>query len=444
MKRSHRTILASPSAQRRQGFTTPAAAVGLIVLMFGLALIVDRIWLETAKLELMIAAESAGLAACKELATDGLLIANNSTDLRINNALQMAESIASQNYVGGMPVTLNINSDGDVAFGNLVQQTQGIQFVESNDNPTTVVVTAQRTRSNNNPVAMFLSGIVGIPYADVAVRVEATVNNDVTGLRPISGTPIPALPIAIWEVDPTGSRTDTWDASVGSATGTDQYSFDTETHTVISGSDGIPELVLHSLGNGNSTTTSNVQLLDLGTGLSDSGITQQFQVGVCVTDLQNLGGQILIGQGATASFNSSYQFSAAQVDALQQMLGQTRICLLYSTATSTTTTTQSASTGSTAVCTAVVAIRIMAVSSQSDGSCDVTVQPTVMTSRTVMLSTESVPPPTSTDSLTNEFSTNVADQLVNDAATSIANNSSSTTTTTAIPNPYVYKLRITH
>src|SRR5262249_1649661 len=159
-------------------------AVALLVAMMGLALIIDRIWLETAKFELMTAAESAALAAAVELASDDSLLPNYTSDLRMNNARQVASWIATGNYVAAQPVDVNLAPEGDIRFGNLVQQTEGIQFIESSTNPTTVVVTTLRTRATNNPVATFLSGIIGLPFGDVAVRVEATVDNAVMGLRP--------------------------------------------------------------------------------------------------------------------------------------------------------------------------------------------------------------------------------------------------------------------
>ena len=436
--RSQRTYRALSKLRHRPGFTTPAVAVALLAILLGLALIVDRIWLETAKLELIIAAESASLAACAELVNDGVLVANNSTSLRLNNALEVAGSIAAQNVVGGVPVTLNTAPEGDVLFGNLVQQSEGIQFVESDANPTTVVVTARRTRSNNNPVAMFLSGVIGIPHGDVAARVEATVGNDVIGLRPMSGTPIPALPIAILDVDPAGIRIDTWNYAIETGQGVDQYSFDSATHTVVASSDGIPELVLQSQASGNSSNSPNVQLLDLGTGLSDSGTSRQFQTGVSVIDLQLLGGEIIVGQGVTASFNSSPEFTAAQLTGFQDLIGQTRICFLYSNSA-----VQSQTTSNVATCTEIVAVRVMSVSSQSDGSCAITIQPAVMTSRNLVLASEPPLSPIVTDPLTNQPAMNASDLLMNNVATQMVN-TSSTTVTNAIPNPYVYKLRLSY
>ena len=171
MQRIRRPVRIPLQTPRRRGLTTPAVAIALLVIMMGLALIVDRIWLETAKLELRTAAEAAALAAAAELASDGMLQANMTVDLLMSNARQSAAWIAEQNYVGGIPVNLNIEPEGDIRFGFLYQDTMGIRFQESTVNPTTVVVTALRTRANNNPIALFIAGATGLPFGDVAARV---------------------------------------------------------------------------------------------------------------------------------------------------------------------------------------------------------------------------------------------------------------------------------
>lgn len=418
-------------------------AIALLIVMMGLALIIDRIWLETAKLELMTAAEAAALGAAAELASDDLLVPNSSVDLRVSNALQTADWIASQNFVCGSPVTLNTEPEGDVLFGNLVQEPMGIQFLESSTNPNTVVVTTLRTRSNNNPIALFVTGATGLPYGDVAARVEASVNNDVVGLRSISGSPIPALPIAIWQVDPSGQRADTWNNLIESNQGSDNYSFDPDTHTVTAGPDGISEMVIHSAPTAGNQSNPNFQLVDIGTGLNNTELTRQIQSGLSVDDLQVWGGAIWLGQGVTLSLTCSPQFDSTQVTAFENLIGQRRVCFLYSTIAmqqSNGTSSQQSSAG-TATCTEIVAIRILAVSQNADGSCSVTIQPTVMTTRTAILSSESTNP--ATDDATDLYTTDSFDAPTNSNGTSIGN-FPSTTTTNAAPNRYVYKLRLTH
>ncbi|WP_010586238.1 pilus assembly protein TadG-related protein [Schlesneria paludicola] len=424
------------SSHRRAGFTTPAVAVALLVIMMGLALILDRIWLETAKLELTSAAEAAALAAAGDLASDDSLLANTAVDLRLNNARQSAEWIASQNYVCGTPVTLNTDPEGDIRFGNLVAEATGIRFEESTANPNTVVVTALRTRSNNNPVALFVSGASGLPFGDVAARVEATVNNDVIGLRPLKGSPVPALPIAILQLDPTGERSDTWKDQIDLQRGVDEYSFDSESHTISEFGDGIKEITLRGLYLGGDPTDANVLMVDLGTGLNDVDVARQFKKGLMADDLDSINGEILLGQGATLDLTASPQLDGTHTSCFESLVGKCRICFLY-----TVTTPLRQQPMVTATCTELVAIRVMAVREHNDGSCDVTVQPTVMTSRNAILASENNDP--SSNSSSDDLTAGITNALNNSAANALTNHCS-TSASGAIPNPYIYKLRLTH
>ncbi len=429
MLRKSRQVRTAHPMQRRSGMTTPAVAVALLVIMMGLALIIDRTYLETAKLELRTAAEAAALAAAGELACDDLLQPNISVELRLNNARQTAGWIASQNYVCGSPVTLDVEPEKDIRIGQLVQDPKGLKFEESTVNPTTVVVTALRTRANNNPVALFISGASGLAFADVAARAEATIDNDVIGLRPFEGSAIPALPIAIWKVDRAGKRSDTWEGTIESNQGADGYAFDEESHTVITASDGIPELVLHSLRMGGDTTDPNVQLLDLETGFVDLEVNRQFEKGISTEDLKTLDGEIRVGQGAKMELTSTPDLTESQSVDFQKMIGERRICFLYSSAAP-----QHTSPLATTTCTDIVVIRIMAVKPHSDGSSDVTIQPAIMTTRTAILASEIL-------SANNDSAANYSSDSSGGAAT---DGNSPNSMPNAVPSRYLYKLRLTH
>jgi hypothetical protein len=358
---------------------------------------------------------------------------------RLNNARQSAGEIAAENYVCGASIQLNAEPEGDIRIGYLNQDSTGIHFEESTTNTTTVVVSALRTRATNNPIALFIAGATNLPFGDVATRAQATISNDVVGLCPIEGSPIPALPIAIWESDPSGDRDDTWDNLIEARKGTDEYSFDESTHSVVSGSDGIPEMVLRSMRVGQDPAEANMLLLDIGTGVDDTEVTRQFTSGLTVKDLENLDGMLWLGQGATLDLTATPDFDGAQLTALENMIGECRICFLYSKSVP-----QRQPPDVTATCTQIVAIRILAVSGTVNGSCDVTIQPTVMTTRTAVLSTES--PPTTTEQSADTLEGALADRMVDSQANSAANSSgnSALATATGVPNTYVYKLRLTH
>ena len=80
------------------------------------------------------------------------------------------------------------------------------------------------------------------------------------------------------------------------------------------------------------------------------------------------------------------QFGETTLDLVaiqQQLIGERRVCFLYSNAAP-----QRQSPLANSTCTDLVTVRVMAVTSNSDGSCDVTIQPSVLTTRTVVLASE--------------------------------------------------------
>lgn len=436
MKTLHSTLMpARRTRDMRRGFTTPAVAVALLVTMAGLALILDRLWLDAADLELTTAAEAAALAAASELASDDLLRPAADPELRFERARACAAWIASQNLVAGEPVVINTDPQGDIRLGRLVADDQSgqVQFTETSNHPTTAVVTALRTRRSSNPVSLFIAGVTGQPHGDLACRVEASVDNRISGVRPQEGTPVPAFPLAIWLKDPAGQRVDTWETQIEARRGPDQFGYDPVDRRVYSGSDGIPEIVLHSQARQQPSANANVLVVDLGTGLNDRALGEQFLSGWTVQDLSSLGGELRVTASTPATLRASAELRHADREALEVLIGEPRICLLYSTATPIGNAAELQST-----CVRLVAIRVLSVRDQGDGSCELVVQPCIVKTRTALLD---VPFPYSTDAM-------VAAQPYSTAADSPTERSTNTgttnTATTDAGNPYIYKLHLTH
>src|SRR5262245_38619743 len=103
----------------RRGITTPAVAAALLVAVLGLALLLDRLWLEAGRNELNTAAEAAALAAARAFACDGRLKTDVDEALLANHALDAAASIAGRNTVAASPVVLDFAAN-DVRCGKVV------------------------------------------------------------------------------------------------------------------------------------------------------------------------------------------------------------------------------------------------------------------------------------------------------------------------------------
>lgn len=391
-------------------------------------MILDRLWLDAADLELTTAAEAAALAAASNLASDDLLKLNPDSELRLELARTAAAYIAGQNLVAGSPVVLDTTPLGDVRLGQLVlDDALGmVRFAEATDNPTTAVVTATRTRQTSNPVGLFVAGLTNIPFGDVTTRVEATVDNRISGVRALEGAPVPALPLAIWWKDPAGLRSDTWDVQIEARRGADNYGFDPVGRQVYSGADGIPEIVLRSQARGQQLTQTNVTVVDVGTRLNDQELARQFLTGWTIDDMGDFDGEFRLPQGGLVTLQASAELRSADRDALQSLIGEPRICLLYSGLTPNGTLPVGQ-----AACIRMVSIRVLAVNDLDSGACEVVAQPCIVKTRTAIV-----------DDMIPYYTNSAAGTPAPLAEDNSASNLMSRTA--VLPNPYIYKLRLTH
>jgi Flp pilus assembly protein TadG len=376
---SHEALAANSLGRR--GLTTPLVAAALLLAMCGLALIVDRIWLDTARWELIAAAEAAALSAARELASDELLKSAPDRETMHDRARQSALDTAQENRVAGTALSLDTNPGGDLLLSRMdANPESGVtELVEDNDEPTHVVVTAHRTRARNNPVALFIGEVTGTPFGDVATRVAAGVDNAVVGMRPLDGASIPVLPLAIWWFDPSGQRQDTWKTAIENRRGSDRFGYDSDTGTVTHQADGIPELTLSTQLRGGPLGTGNTLLLDIGSQFDADRLDQQIEHGLTAEDLQSWKGEFRRATlTAPLEIPAVAELLRQEALALRSILGQPRVCCLFQGAIPNTRGDRL-----TALCFEFVGIRVLEVDCGHNGSCQMVVQPTVVTSRSV-------------------------------------------------------------
>lgn len=378
---SPRRLGVSRQTPRRTGTILPGLVVALVVTLSCVALVLDRLWLDAAATELRTVSEAAAMAAAGELVHDDLLKDAYDPADRIEAARWKAKEVAWQNVVAGEPVELDISPGGDVRFGRFVRdEDSGLtRFLQTDTDPRTVKVRGTRRRSRNNPIALFFRGITGHGQGDACSHSAVTLNNQILGVRPFEGVPVPALPLAILKSDPSGLRTDTWESHVENRCGCDDYRYSAETNTVEEGPDGIPEIELHSKKDDESALEANVQLVDLNTDLRTKELLDQFQTGWTAEALEDFGGELVFHAG-THWMTSSATIDGDHAFALEELIGQPRICLLYSELV------PSGRDGyGNLRATDLVAGRIMAVRHNSDGQHVLVFQPTVITTRTAVL-----------------------------------------------------------
>lgn len=368
---------------RRHGLTTPLVMGALLVAMCGLALILDRMWLEATRLELHTAAEAAALAGARELASDQRLLPEVDGQLLSDDATQSAVFASLANRAAGQPVVI---TEADISFAVSPIETADDESPTSAEEslPNVIRVQAHRTRFRGNPVALFISQLTRQPYGDAVGQAAAKIDSHVVGVRPISGSAVPALPLAIWKVDPTGQRTDTWQAAIEQRKGRDDYGYDAASGTVTSGGDGIPELTLNSARRDGPVHVANLQLLDIGTKFDEEKLQRQISVGWIADDLNAWSGEFRLSTAQKSSdmvtLSGLPYLESADRDAFDQIVGAARVALLYDTASAV----ENAKVQQ-VQCTRLVAIRVLQVIDQPDGSCQIIIQPAVLATRTALV-----------------------------------------------------------
>ena len=366
----------------RRGSLVPAVAIAIIVVGTCLALVLDSLWLETASLELQHGCDAAALAAANEMVCDELLTPSANFEAIAARVRQQAANIAGHNTATGKPIIINPTPGTDVAIGRVVVTDKGGEpvFLETDSAPSSVVVLAHCDRRHGNPISLFFPHLTGHDTANIVARSEATVNNRVVGIRPLDDAPAPAMPLGILEIHSDPRRTDTWAVQIDGRQGQDNYKYNYEENKVELGSDGIPEIVLHSTLPGNEEEEEkrgNVQLVDVGTHLRTQELVRQIKQGWRWQDLQKYGSEFRLDKGPI-SLPSLEHIEGASVDALGDMLGKTRIVVLYRS------TGRGLESGRThAVVQRLVAVRVLHVR-KNNSSLEMTVQPTVMATRTAL------------------------------------------------------------
>lgn len=404
-------------AESRRGTLAPAIAFALLAVMGLVALVLDSLWLDTAQAELQVAAEAAALAAGVQLASDDLLRGDDpdaTVEQRLALAREAARRVAQENRIAGRPVQLDVSPDGDIRFGKLVrrEETGEAVFIETRHDVRSVAIRAEHSRSRNNPVAIWLLKVTSQPGGDVAAIAEATLDNHLVGLEALNGIPVPALPLAVLNHDPEGKR-ENWRTQIEQRRGPDRFSVDERTGEVApsSSGDGIPELTVRSAPHRGDATRVNLFLFLIRPGLTESDLKQQFRLGFTRTDLPR---PLRFDQGMLR-FETTPTITGCIPAELRELIGQCRIVFLYDEHR------DDDGIGMVRIV-APVAARILNVELHDDGSCELVLQPGVMTTRTALTTSPSAQPGNPST----------------EPGTSPDQNNDS------VPNPYIYRLLLTN
>jgi len=376
----------------RRGSIVPLVAFALVAVLGALALVVDRLWIDAARVELRRAAESAALAGARALADDDRLKTTVTPEELAEAAAWSAVMMARTNRVAGRPLELSFEEDVAVGQYATSETTGETRFLTETADPRTVVVRPMLLRSRNNPVALLVTALHGPTVAELSFRVEASVDNRVYGVRPLLDTRVPVLPIAILRRETTNERRPNWQTDIVQRGGGDRAGYDLGTRLPTTEADGIHEIELRPQpGDMNGPDTSrgdkaNVAIVNFGSNLSSEQVVDQIQNGLSTVHLDEVGGW-LIPDITPVTTRARFRLSATELDALTKLQSQARLVLLYTELSSGQT-----SDGPRVRCDGLVAGRFLKTTTDPSGQPSRLIfQPSVVATRTALVADEAHP-----------------------------------------------------
>lgn len=366
------------SFERRGNIVVLAAASMIMVFAFA-AFAIDVGYMTMTRSQLQNAADAAALAGGMKL-TDGLGPKPTAPTTVATNSRQAAVDLAALNAAGDVSAVY-LNGATDVELGRRVWNSGTQSWTESwGTSPYDLIrVTARRDQANSTngdrTLPLFFAPVIGNSTATLSVTATATISPG-GGFRipTASGLTAPVLPIALDEP--------TWNALLGGA-GTDDYSYDTATGVVSSGSDGIKEVNIYPNGSAD-LPSGNRGTVDFGSSdNSTENLSRQIRHGLNESDLSYFPNGTLTTDNGPLDLNGDTGLSAGFKDDLASIIGQPRAIPLF---------TQVSGPGNNAMYTVVrfVGVRLTYVQlTGSPSNKKVIVQPATVTSDTVLPGTGS-------------------------------------------------------
>lgn len=297
-----------------------------VVMMFGLfsflAFGIDIGYVAQTKAEMQRTADAAALAGCWEFHSQ--LLDGNEGECVYPDVRQVAASYAAANTVNERaPVLQSSAGTQDIEVGYL--DALGGSITSDDTRPFFAVrTTVTKNEYKNGQVPYFFGRIFGSSGQDVQVEATAVMSRFIQGFQLPAGSSstIELLPFALDE--------NTWEDLKSSNTA-DDYSFDPNTGTISSGSDGLWEANLYPQGTGSPGNRGTVDIG--GANNSTTDIKRQIVDGISEQDLIDLGKPLILSSGGTMTLNGDTGISAGVKSQLSSIIGETRVIPIFSSVT---------------------------------------------------------------------------------------------------------------
>jgi hypothetical protein len=251
----------------------------------------------------------------------------NATALR-PGVISSANQFANQNNVCTAAPAL---SSSDIQVGYTSQLRGGSVSNDSSLPFYAVRVKVKKTAGQNGQVPFFFGRIFGNSGHDMTSESTAVMARKIQGFQTPSGSDtLDILPFALDE--------QTWNnmialasGSGGASGGSDQYSFNSSTGGVSSGSDGVLEVNLYPQGTGSPGNRGTVDIG--GSNNSTNDIKRQILSGISASDLVALGKPLMLDSYGKLQLNGDTGISAGVKDQLAQIIGKKRIIPIFKSVT---------------------------------------------------------------------------------------------------------------
>lgn len=322
----------------RQGAVLVLMAVMTAFMLTLVAFAVDIGYLQCAKTDLQRSADAAAIAACWELRKSPSSTTPDMTSTQVSAARSTAVTYAGLNKVLNATTALDSNASnstsGDVVVGYMSNPSSAACTMDtsqlSKDNA--VQVTVRRSSAENGTVPFFFAKALGFSSKTMSATATAAILSSSTlhsFKMPSDGSELDILPFALdkksWDDLLAGTQVPGSDGGLGY----DNYSYDSSTKTVSSGSDGVRELDLYPH-NYNGTAAGNRGTVDIGSSNnSNSDIKRQILNGVNQSDLSYLGGSISFDSNGYLYLNGDTGISAGVKADLESIKGKPRMIPIF-------------------------------------------------------------------------------------------------------------------
>jgi hypothetical protein len=373
------------------------ALMAMLVIVAG---VFNVVWLSCVRTEARRHAESAVIAGGHAYLSDDMLRTYQQPFEIDGRAVRSRNAVVDYFRQASDPSLAAIISDGDIDLIGPQEEPHsgetGLTQAESTV-PNEIRVTYGKSQGNDQ-VRMFFSGLTNAGNARIGVSATACIEHSPVGFLPGGHVTVPLLPFGIVDQGTADAARVTgggiWSQHIENGKGCDNFTWHPESHSVVRGPDGLPEITMTLSSNSAGANADSFVPLKFST-LSPTDSSSQavnwMQNGVSSADLQTLGLNRLFFPCTISTVNLSRPECAEIATWLQSHTGQSFIvCLCNSAVSEPTPDSSSTSIAKAPLLTAqldrAVAARIMACGVSPKGDVRVVLQPCVLVTSTAIMS----------------------------------------------------------